>query len=196
MVIGITGGIGSGKSTVIKYMSDNFDCYAIMADDVARSLQMKGEDAYLEIVSWLGENALLPDSELDRNYIAKYVFADESRVARLNSIVHPRVRDRIVELIAKNKDRYKHIALEAALLVEQHYEDIYDELWYIHTPRDIRIKRLMSDRGYSYDKCISIIDKQLDDDEYLKAADYVINNDGDFNRLYIELKTRLEKGYS
>jgi dephospho-CoA kinase len=191
MVIGITGGIGAGKSTVMNYMKEHFDCFIIMADDVARDLQMKGEEAYKEIVDWLGEEALLPDLELNRAYIADYVFEDSERIDKLNSIVHPKVRERIVKLIDDNISKYKHIALEAALLVEQHYEDVYDELWYVHTPKDIRIKRLMSDRGYSYEKCLSIISKQLDDDSYKEAADYVIINDGDFNNLYTQLKSKL-----
>ena len=162
-----------------------------MADDVARKLQMKGETAYNEIVSWLGSEALLDDGELDRAYIADYVFKDNDRINKLNMIVHPRVRERIVSLIDDNISKYKHIALEAALLVEQHYEDIYDELWYIHTPKDIRIKRLMNDRGYSYEKCLSIIDKQLDDDSFYKAADFVVTNDGDLDSLYTQIKSRL-----
>ncbi len=191
MVIGITGGIGAGKSTVMNYMKEHFDCFIIMADDVARDLQMKGEEAYKEIVDWLGEEALLSDLELNRAYIADYVFKDSERIDKLNSIVHPKVRERIVKLIDDNISKYKHIALEAALLVEQHYEDVYDELWYVHTPKDIRIKRLMSDRGYPYEKCLSIISKQLDDDSYKEAADYVIINDGDFNNLYTQLKSKL-----
>ena len=191
MIIGITGGVGAGKSTVLDYMAGHFDCCIIMADDVARKLQMKGETVYNEIVSWLGSEALLEDGELDRAYIADYVFKDNDRINKLNMIVHPRVRERIVSLIDDNISKYKHIALEAALLVEQHYEDIYDELWYIHTPKDIRIKRLMNDRGYSYEKCLSIIDKQLDDDSFYKAADFVVTNDGDLDSLYTQIKSRL-----
>ncbi|MCR4716342.1 MAG: dephospho-CoA kinase [Lachnospiraceae bacterium] len=191
MVIGITGGVGAGKSTVINYMAENFDCYAILADDVARDLQAKDAIAYKEIVDWLGEDILANDKEIDRAKLAKIVFKDPMMVEKLNDIVHPKVRTKIVELVNDNLDKHAHIAIEAALLVEAHYEDIYDELWYVSADEEVRIKRLMSDRGYSYERCVNIINNQLKDSEYRAAADYIIVNNGDLSSLNEQIKERL-----
>ncbi len=193
MIIGITGGVGAGKSTVIGYMRDRYECYGILADDVARDWQGKGEDVYNKIVDRFGVGILDESGEIDRNKLASIAFADESNVVSLNKIVHPAVRRKIEELIAENKESYKHIALEAALLVEARYEDIYDELWYIKTGDDLRIDRLKANRGYSEERCRNIMGNQLSDDEYKAAADYIIVNDGDINSLYAQIDKRLTK---
>lgn len=191
MIIGITGGVGAGKSTVIGYMTEKYDCFPILADDVARDLQAKGQPVYKEIVDWLGDKILGDDGEIDRGKLFSTAFADKSGIARLNEIVHPAVRVKIEQMIADNVNIHAHIALEAALLVEAHYEDVYDELWYIKSSEDVRIDRLHENRGYTKEKSLSIINNQLKDYEYEAAADYVVVNDGDIESLFDQIDKRL-----
>lgn len=175
MVIGLTGGIGAGKSAVMEYLQEK-GCYTILADDVARKLQEKGGVIYNEMLEVFGTDILGEDGQLDRNSVASVVFSDEKRLSQLNAIVHPAVREKILSLIAENKDKYPHIVIEAALLIEEHYEDVVDELWYVDAADEIRIKRLMENRGYTREKCLSIMNRQLSREEYVRHCKVILDN--------------------
>ena len=175
MVIGLTGGIGAGKSAVMEYLQEK-GCYTILADDVARKLQEKGGVIYNEMLEVFGTDILGEDGQLDRNSVASVVFSDEKRLSQLNAIVHPAVREKILSLIAENKDKYPHIVIEAALLIEEHYEDVVDELWYVDAADEIRIKRRMESRGYTREKCLSIMSRQLSREEYVRHCKVVLDN--------------------
>ncbi len=175
MVIGLTGGIGAGKSAVMEYLQEK-GCYTILADDVARSLQEKGGVIYNKMLEAFGTDILGEDGQLDRNSVASVVFSDEKRLSQLNAIVHPAVREKILSLIAENKDKYLHIVIEAALLIEEHYEDVVDEFWYVDAADEIRIKRLMENRGYTREKCLSIMSRQLSREEYVRHCKVVLDN--------------------
>lgn len=175
MVIGLTGGIGAGKSAVMEYLQEK-GCYTILADDVARKLQEKGGVIYNKMLEVFGTDILGEDGQLDRNSVASVVFSDEKRLSQLNAIVHPAVREKILSLIAENKDKYPHIVIEAALLIEEHYEDVVDEFWYVDAADEIRIKRLMENRGYTREKCLSIMNRQLSREEYVRHCKVVLDN--------------------
>ena len=175
MVIGLTGGIGAGKSAVMEYLQEK-GCYTILADDVARKLQEKGGVIYNKMLEVFGTDILGEDGQLDRNSVASVVFSDEKRLSQLNAIVHPAVREKILSLIAENKDKYPHIVIEAALLIEEHYEDVVEELWYVDAADEIRIKRLMENRGYTREKCLSIMNRQLSREEYVRHCKVVLDN--------------------
>lgn len=175
MVIGLTGGIGAGKSAVMEYLQEK-GCYTILADDVARKLQEKGGVIYNKMLEAFGTDILGEDGQLDRNSVASVVFSDEKRLSQLNAIVHPAVREKILSLIAENKDKYPHIVIEAALLIEEHYEDVVEEFWYVDAADEIRIKRLMENRGYTREKCLSIMSRQLSREEYVRHCKVVLDN--------------------
>lgn len=175
MVIGLTGGIGAGKSAVMEYLQEK-GCYTILADDVARKLQEKGGVIYNKMLEAFGTDVLGEDGQLDRNSVASVVFSDEKRLSQLNAIVHPAVREKILSLIAENQDKYPHIVIEAALLIEEHYEDVVEEFWYVDAADEIRIKRLMENRGYTREKCLSIMSRQLSREEYVRHCKVVLDN--------------------
>ncbi len=191
MVIGIIGGIGAGKSTVMEYMSKHYSVYPILADDVARNLQSKGRPLWHEISDWLGPLALRPDGELNREYIAKIVFADEDKRIYLNKLVHPAVRKEIVRSIEDKRRYFKHVAVEAALLIEEHYDEICDEFWYVDAEEEVRIERLMNSRSYTREKCLSIMDKQLSREQFKINADKVIDNSKGIEHLQKQLDVLL-----
>ena len=197
MVIGVTGGIGSGKSTVLEFLRDDFNAQIIMADDVAKELMIPGTSCFNRIVDFFGED-ILTDGEvrvIDSKKLGAIVFNDEEKLKALNSIVHPSVKTEIENRIKKIYEENKSalIFLEAALLIEAGYLDILDELWVIVSDLETRIKRLISDRNYTRDKCLSIIDDQLSDEEFISHADFVVNNSDDFEKTKEQIRKHLKE---
>lgn len=187
MVIGITGGIGAGKSTVMQYMGEYYSVYTILADEVARELQKQGGEVYRQIIKWLGTEVLKENGELDRERLAAIVFSDESKRQTLNGIVHPAVRRDIEKQIVKQRQHYSHVAVEAALLIEEGYRDVCDEFWYVDASEEVRIRRLMESRGYTREKCRAIMAQQLDRETFLQESDRVIVNNGSMDELKRQL---------
>ena len=179
-VIGITGGVGCGKSTVLKLLKENFNAYIIMADDVAKELMLPGEKAFLQVVEMFGEGILLPDGTIDRAKLAEIIFNNPNKRMVLNSIVHPLVKSTIVEMITKLKieNVYDYVFVEAALLIEDHYDVFCDELWYIYTPLEQRTERLKQSRAYTDEKIAGIVKSQLSEEEFKDKCDAVIDNGG------------------
>ena len=183
MVIGVTGGVGAGKSTVLKILEENYNAHIIMSDDVAKELMEPGNASYNAIVEAFGTEVLedkTPGKKIDRAKLAEIVFADDEKLALLNSLTHPRVKEEILsrrdQIYADDPDAL--IVIEAALLIEAGYEDLLDSLWVVYVDLEVRIARLIRDRGYSREKALSIMDNQLSDDEFRAHADFLINNSG------------------
>ena len=191
-VIGITGGVGSGKSEVIKILSEICNCYVLKADDLARSLEVKGEVCYEPLVALLGKEVLDKDGQIDARKMAAAIFADgkEDLLAKVNAIVHPAVKSRILSMIedARRSQKYDMFFIEAALLIEDGYDRIVDELWYIYADEDVRRKRLKESRGYSDEKISGIFESQSSDETFRKYCKVVIDNSGDINRTKEQLR--------
>lgn len=181
-IIGITGGVGSGKSEVLRVIEELYSCTIIRADELAKSLERKGEVCYEPLINLLGEKILDANDEIDSKKMAKAIFEADSNdlLLKVNNIIHPEVKTRIKELISleKEKNEIDFFFIEAALLIEEHYELICDELWYIYADKDIRISRLKESRGYSDEKIKGIMDSQLDEGTFRKYCKVVVNNSG------------------
>ncbi|MGN0480232.1 MAG: dephospho-CoA kinase [Lachnospiraceae bacterium] len=192
-VIGITGGVGCGKSTVLKLIKDNYNACIIMADEVGRMLMETGGAAYVKIVDIFGEDILCEDKTIDRARLANIVFNNKNKLVVLNSIVHPLVKKHIMEDIADKRCRgvYDYYFVEAALLIEDHYDVICDELWYIYAEDEVRIKRLMDSRGYDLAKCESLFKNQLSKNEFEKHCAVVIDNSRDLEYTLSQIKAVL-----
>lgn len=178
MVIGITGGVGAGKSYVMEYLHSCYGVFVILADDVARQLQMPGQRVYHKMVELLGEECLSENGELNRNYVAQKMFQEEALRLQINNIVHPEVKQEIITLISEAQKQYQHIAVEAALLIEEQYDEICDELWYVDAADEIRIERLAQARGYSKEKSLDIMKNQLPREMFQLHCQRVIDNSG------------------
>ena len=187
-VIGITGGVGSGKTQVLEYLNDKYGATICLTDEVARRLQRKGGEVFDAIVAHFGEEILDDKGELDRQKLGSIVFTDNEELAVLNSLVHPAVKEEVKKEIRKEERRNTNLfLLESALLIEDDYEEICDEVWYIHVDADIRKKRLMYGRGYSEKRVDNIIASQMKKREYMMNCDRVIDNSGVFVETTMQL---------
>lgn len=172
MIIGVMGGVGSGKSTVLNYLENNYEANIIEADKVAKEVMLPGNYVYNEIVKTFPE--VIVDNKIDSKKLAEIVFNDKEQLEKLNSITHPGAVKEIVSRIKSSKNRI--IVVESAILLGSGVEQYCDELWFVFCNRDTRIKRLIQTRGYSKEKCISVIESQPADEEYNKGADEFIDN--------------------
>ena len=180
-VLGITGGVGSGKSMVVDYITRTFRVRAIQADLVAHALMEPGGDCYERIAAYFGKEILRSDLTIDRKKLGAVVFADREKLKKLNSLVHPGVKEFIAAEIRKERDAGKKslLVIEAALLIEDHYEVFCDEIWYVYAQKEVRRRRLVSMRGYSKEKVEQIMKNQLPDEEYRKHCHFIVDNSSD-----------------
>lgn len=194
-IIGITGGVGSGKSTVLDIIEKNYNAYIIKADDVAKETYEPGMSGYKRIIEIFGNEILDADNRIDLKKLSNIVFKSPNKRIVLNSIIHPLVKKIIVEKIAdlKIEDKYDYVFIEAALLIEDHYEVFCDELWYVYADETCRRERLRNSRGYTDEKIDDILKSQLSEAEFKNACSVVINNSGDKDETYTQLVKLLKK---
>jgi len=193
-VIGITGGVGSGKSRVLSYLEEKHQAVICQADQVAWELQKPGQKCYLEIVEHFGVSILNEDKTINRKALGQIVFGNDTQLLVLNAIMHPAVKCEIQKRILQEKGNgTKLFVLEAALLIEERYDEICDELWYIYTDAWIRRQRLKESRGYSDEKIDAIMASQLTEEMFRKACKNVIENNSTFEETGAKLDDAIEK---
>ncbi len=179
-VIGITGGVGSGKSEVLKLIDSLCSCRIVTADELARKLEEPGEVCFEPLVELLGRDILDENGSIDTKKMAATIFAkgNEGLVKKVNAIVHPAVKKRICSMIEEERKRgaADWFFIEAALLIEDHYDIIVDEMWYVFADENVRRQRLRHSRGYSEEKIDSIMAAQNSDEVFRKHCSTVIDN--------------------
>ena len=180
-VIGVTGGIGAGKSTFLTYIHLNYSLSVISADEIGRLLMRPGHCIYNELVKRFGNAILQEDAKISTAKLSEMAFSDPAVLAELNRIEHPRIKKEIRRRITL--DSSPIVFLEAALLKEGGLNILCDEIWYVRADREKRIERLMASRGYSREKCEAILRSQRSDEAFLGEADRVIDNSADFNEM-------------
>lgn len=192
-IIGITGGVGAGKSLVLDYIGEKYNCRIIYSDDVANDIKQKGYPAYDELVKLLGSGILKKNGEIDKKKMADAIFGDEEKLSKVNNILHPAVNTFIINII--DEERYKNeldfVFVEAALLIENGYDTVTDELWYVYADEETRRQRLKDSRSYSDEKISDIFSNQLKDEEFRSHCDFVIDNSGDFEDTRSQIDKKL-----
>lgn len=193
-IIGITGGVGAGKSTLLSYIKDNYNCLVILSDDVANDIKKKGFPAYDALVEALGSEILSDDGEIDKALMAKAIFNDKNKLKTVNNILHPAVNQYIINIVDDERKRgvYDFVFVEAALLIENGYDKIVDEMWYVYADEDTRRKRLKLSRGYSDQKVTDIFKSQLSDETFREYCEFVIDNSGEDSKAFSEIDNRLK----
>jgi len=193
-VIGITGGVGSGKSRVLDFLKTEYEAIICQADHVAWKLQEPGQACYNEILKTFGADILNEDKTINRSALGAIVFADREQLDKLNQIMHPAVKVYISQWIEEEaKKNTAYFFLEAALLLEENYQEICDEIWYIYSREDVRHQRLMENRGYSEAKIKSIMATQLKDEDFRSKCDVVIDNSDDFAFTCTQIRNRMSE---
>lgn len=193
--IGITGGVGAGKSLILNYIKQKYNAKIYLADDIANRLKMPGEVCYQKLIDLLGEDVLTVDKLIDKNKMAEKIFSQSDLRNKVNEIIHPAVKQYILTEIEleRQKGEIDFFILEAALLIEEHYDCILDEIWYIHADREIRAKRLKESRHYSDEKIRNIMNSQLSEDEFRKHCKVTIDNNTDEEFVYFQIDNNLEE---
>lgn len=183
-VIGLTGGIGSGKSLVAGIMKERYGASIIDTDQIAREQMEPGGASYQEVVDCFGTGILKNDGTIDRSRLAALVFEDKELRLRINEITHPKVLDTVRIQIGKHRQQNSpYLLLETALMIEAGYDYVCDEVWYVFAPEERRRSWLKKKRGYSEERIDAIFSNQCREQEFRDRFQKVIENVGDMSRL-------------
>lgn len=194
--IGITGGVGAGKSAILSYLDAKEHVRVMLADEIAHELMEPGTACYQKLKEQFAKEDIFgADGSFEKGKLATVIFSDERKRAALNDIVHPAVKEYVLEQLRaeRKKGESEFLFLEAALLIEEHYDAICDELWYIYTSEEHRRARLKESRGYSDEKIDSIFASQLKEEEYKKVCREVIDNNGSLEQTFGQIENALRR---
>lgn len=195
-IIGVTGGVGSGKSAVLNYIEEHFDSRIVKADEVGHMLMMPGQECYEPVIRLFGEWVVNEDGSLNRSMIGDIVFDSPAMLKKLDDIIHPAVKRYILREIQKSqKEDTKFFFIEAAILLEEKYDEICDEVWYIYCEKEVRMERLRHDRGYSEEQIRQRMANQLSDEEFEARCDFRLYNDEDVAHTYLQIERRMRTYY-
>ncbi|WP_042146330.1 dephospho-CoA kinase [Paucisalibacillus sp. EB02] len=193
LVIGLTGSISSGKSTVSSMFKD-IQIPVIDADQISRDVVEPGEDALKEIVSEFGRDVLFPDGTLNRKKLGSVIFSDNEKRKKLNSIVHPAIRKRMLE----QRESYLEngepcIVMDIPLLFESKLTHMVDKILVVYVDEYVQLERLMERDNSTKEEALERIQSQIALKEKVKQADAVIDNNGSKEASYKQLRNILEK---
>lgn len=188
LVIGLTGGIGTGKSEVSRILRE-WGATVIDADLVGHEAYRPQSTAWREVVAAFGESILGPSDEIDRKRLGAIIFNDPDARAKLNSIMHPRMAEMVKEKIDLLRQQGEElVVLEAAVLVEAGWNSLVDEIWVTHSPEGEVINRLRQRNNLSEEEAVSRIRSQLSHEERAKHAHVTVHNSGSMDELLEEVK--------
>ena len=175
LVIGLTGGIASGKSTVAGFLKE-WGARVIDTDQIAREVVLPSQPAYHDIVCAFGKGILAPDGHIDRRALGRIVFKDPSARKLLNAITHPRIKERVIQELErlKREDPQCIVVIEAPLLIEAGFQDLVDLIWVVTAPPETRLKRLLARNNLTQEEAQNRMGAQMEDGERLPYAHRVI----------------------
>jgi dephospho-CoA kinase len=179
-VIGLTGGIGSGKSTVAAILAE-LGAVVIDADKIGHEIYLPGTEGFERVVAEFGADVVAADGTIDRRRLGARVFAEPAALVRLNALVHPligdEIRRRIQAALAAGETTARPIVIEAAIMLEAGWR-FFDRIWVVVVSREVAIARVTASRGLSRVEVEQRIDAQMSNEERRRIADAVIDNDG------------------
>jgi dephospho-CoA kinase len=183
LVIGLTGGIGTGKSEAARHMVCQ-GAKLIDADVVGHEAYQPHAEAWRRVVEAFGEGILGPDNQIDRRSLGAIVFSDPEQLARLNGIMHPLMAGMVQERIDTHQaDGAEAVVVEAALLFEAGWDSLVQEVWVTDSPVDVVVERLAQRNGMSEEEARKRVSSQMSREERLERADYVIDNSADVDAM-------------
>jgi len=185
IVIGLTGNIGTGKSTVLKILQD-LGARTIDADKIAHEVMEPGGRAYDAVVATFGDCILDKDGAIDRKRLADIVFTDPNQLQRLERIIHPAVEQRVSEIVEAATEPV--VAVEAIKLLESRLRHLCDTIWVVTASRKTQLQRLVSQKGLEQEEALRRMAAQSPQSHKEREADVVINNDGDMEQLRAQVQ--------
>lgn len=191
-IIGITGGIASGKSTVTNYLRQK-GYQVIDADQVVHELQVKGGKLYQALVSWLGSAILNEAGELERPKLSQLIFSSQENLAKSSQLQNDIIRQELAnrrDQLAKTEETF---FMDIPLLFEQDYADWFDEVWLVYVNPETQIKRLKARNGYSQEEAQQRLASQMKLEDKVPYADFVIKNDGNLEELIEQIDKKLRR---
>lgn len=192
-VIGLTGGIGSGKSTVSRFLAE-LGAVIIDADRVGHEAFKPDTGVWREVVGVFGRQILAPGGDIDRKKLGEIVFGNAELLARLNQIMHPRMYDMIKAQLEEYRRRgVEVVVLEAPLLLEAGWISLVDEVWVTVAAEPAVLRRLQERAGLSQEELLARIRSQLSSEERIKRADVVINTDCNLDEVRARVRELWEK---
>ena len=192
-IIGLTGGIGSGKSTVARFLAE-LGAVVLDLDRIGHEALKKDSEAFPKVVAAFGEQILAPDGEIDRAKLGEIVFKDRRALLRLNGITHPAIDAILADRIKEYRRRgVKVLVMEAAAMVDAGKTTQAEELWVTVASKDTVVKRIKERSGYSEAEAGGRINAQISDKERIKQADVVIDTDCTLDELKTRVKAEWEK---
>ena len=192
-VIGLTGGIGSGKSTVSQYMAE-LGAEVIDADKVAHEVFEPNSEGWKEVVDYFGEKVLKSTGEIDRKRLGEIVFNNPEALSKLNEIIHPKAYNLVKSRLEEHRRKgVSVVVLEVILLIEAGWAHLADEVWVTIASEETVVKRLKQQRGLNEEEILARIHSQMSSEEWIKHADVVINNDGNLEETKRKIKELWER---
>lgn len=182
MIIGLTGGIASGKSTAAAYLKQK-GAEIIDADKIAHQISKKGEKGWEKVVNEFGEKILKENKEFDREKLAKIVFSDPVKRKKLESLLHPIIIDKMKKKANEYLSQAKIVVFMAPLLFETGIDEFCDQVWLIDVDKEEQVRRIISRDGINREDAINRIKSQLPPAEKVKRSDVVIDNNGSIEEL-------------
>ncbi len=194
-VIGLTGGIGSGKSLVAGIMKEQYGAAILDTDQIAKEQMEPGGASYQEVVDFFGKGILSADGTIDRSRLAALVFDNKEYRLRINEITHPKVLVEVRRKIDQHRQLQDvpYLLIETALMIESGYNFVCDEVWYVFAPEEQRRSWLQSKRGYTDEKIEAIIQNQCKEQDFRSHFPKVIENIGDMDWLREQVAALIEK---
>ena len=187
-VIGLAGGIGAGKSEVSRILGE-MGAEVLNADRFGHEVYLPGTDGHREVVEAFGEDVLQPNGEVDRRALGGKVFGNPDAMARLNAIAWPRIRQKIEDGIAEQRQQGASVVvLDAAVLIEAGWTDAADEVWVVTAPEADVISRLQARNNLTEEQVRARMASQMSPEERAKHADVVVSNDGDIEELHRKIE--------
>ncbi len=183
IVIGLTGGIGTGKSEVARIFQE-LGAVLINADQIGHQAYAPHSEIWQEVVKAFGEEILLPSGEIDRKKLGSIVFADPDQLTKLNQIMHPRMARMVAQQVQELGEQGADVVVvEAALLFEAGWDSLVGEVWSTDSPEELVIKRLQSRSGLSQEEAKKRIDSQMPAEDLASRSHVLLDNSGDLVEL-------------
>lgn len=192
LVIGLTGGIGSGKTTVSGFLEE-LGAEVIDADKVGHVTYLPDMPAWRDLIDTWGEDLLQPNREIDRKKLGAIVFSDPANLEKLNSIVHPRMRDIMNDRIEAFRGEGKRVVVvDAAILIEAKWTSLVDEVWVTAAPEEVVVQRVMARNGWEEEQVRSRMASQMPAEERQSYADVVIDTDATLDEVRERVRAAFE----